>query len=475
MCEFTDRLNRQSVWLAILAVALAVWGLTDVRSRARTDPHNPGAHRSDLTCYTAAGAAIFAGHDPYEATNPRGWHYVYPPLLAILVAPLVPLDTQWQGVIWFAISLLTAWGCYTETRRIWRELRSTDNSPAQPNIPNWLIWLTVATMALPTLNCLQRGQVGILLTYLLLLGFRFVLTSRSMWTSLLGGLVLALPVAIKVIPALPVGCLCLLLLATSAFRHWPAAFTWRALSVSSGVATGLLLYLLIIPSFAIGSAANAKYLNTWFNLALHGDKGEIDDDITVHAIRNQSLSNAIYRLGNWMAHAFAGTQDDQSVDNVRASVAARDIVLPMDNFWARLTVRILQAAMLALLLYYGWTAARHDNAWALASVFALSCLLMSAISPVFRGHYYILWLPAVWIIPLYILRNGGPRLAASLAISACALIWIHYLFLPWAGRAGVLGLGASVWYVVATISVLRVKSPVSQQIEPAASRLLEAA
>ena len=131
MCEFTDRLNRQSVWLAILAIALAVWGLTDVRSRARTDPHNLGAHRSDLTCYTAAGAAIFAGNDPYEATNPRGWHYVYPPLLAILVAPLVPLDTQWQGVIWYAISLLAAWGCYTECRRIWRVLRATDKSAAR--------------------------------------------------------------------------------------------------------------------------------------------------------------------------------------------------------------------------------------------------------------------------------------------------------------------------------------------------------
>jgi hypothetical protein len=474
MCEFTDRLKRQSVWLAILAIALAVWGLTDVRSRARTDPHNLGAHRSDLTCYTAAGAAIFAGQDPYEATNPRGWHYVYPPLLAILVAPLVPLDTQWQGVIWYAISLLAAWGCYAECRRIWRVLRTTDK-PAEPTVPNWLIWLTVAAMVLPTLNCLQRGQVGILLTYFLLLGFRCVLTSRSVWTSLLGGVVLALPVAIKVIPALPVGCLCLLLFAVAAFRHWPAEFTWRAGGVSSGVAAGLLLYFLIIPSFAIGSAANAKYLKTWFNLVLHGDQGEIDDDITVHAIRNQGLSNAMYRLGNWAAHAFAGTQDDQSVDHVRASVAAREIVLPMDNFWARLTVRILQAGMLALLLCYGWVAARRNNAWTLSSVFALSCLLISAISPVFRGHYYMLWLPAVWIVPLYILRNGRPRLATSLAISACALIWIHYLLLPWAGRAGVLGLGASAWYVVATISVLRIKSPVSQQIEPATPRLLEAA
>src|SRR5262249_44248289 len=157
-----------------------------------------------------------------------------------------------------------------------------------------------------TLNCLQRGQVGILLTYFLLLGFRCVLTSRSAWVALLGGIILALPVAIKIIPALPVGCLCLLLVAAAALRHWAREFTWQAISVSSGVVAGLLLYLFVIPSLAIGTETNTKYLTTWFDLAVHGDQGEIDDDVTVHTMRNQSLSNAIYRLGNWVAYEFAG-------------------------------------------------------------------------------------------------------------------------------------------------------------------------
>src|SRR5262249_6125599 len=99
MCEITDRLNRPSVWMTILVVALAVWGLTDVRHRPRTDPNNLGNHRSDFTVYTAAGAAMLRGSDPYTVTNPRGWHYLYPPLFAILVGPLAAIDSQWQGVI----------------------------------------------------------------------------------------------------------------------------------------------------------------------------------------------------------------------------------------------------------------------------------------------------------------------------------------------------------------------------------------
>ena len=63
-----------------------VWGLTDVRQRGYPDV--PAEHRTDLTVYTEAGAAFFDGRPPYEVSNPRGWTYLYPPLLAMLLAPL---------------------------------------------------------------------------------------------------------------------------------------------------------------------------------------------------------------------------------------------------------------------------------------------------------------------------------------------------------------------------------------------------
>lgn len=482
MCEITDRLNRPSVWMTILVVALAVWGLTDVRHRAQTDPNNLGNHRSDFTVYTAAGAAMFNSRDPYTVANPRGWHYLYPPLFAILVAPLAALDTQWQGVIWYTISLLMAWGCYVECRRIWRWLSADKKSStatsvaANPAVPMWIFWLAGATVLFPALNCLQRGQVGILLTYFLLLGFRCVVTSRTSWGVLFGGVALALPIATKVIPALPVVCLCLLLAAVAARQHWNPAHTKRAGSAWLGVAAGLLLFFFVIPGAAIGFAANATLLRNWYTTVVLDDQGKSDDDLSVHAKRNQSLANAIYRLGNWTAHAFGGPQDDRPVDSVASNVAAAtSFALPMDSSGETVLLRTLQVGLLGLLLAAGWTAANENDPWAIASVFGLACLLMSAISPVFRGHYYAVWLPAVWIIPLNAWRNGRARLAISLAAAACTLTWIHYLFLPVAGRAGVLGLGASVWYVVATISILRKASAEAQPVRSADSKIPQAA
>jgi hypothetical protein len=483
MCELTERLNRTWFWLAVLAVALTVWGLTDVRHRAKTDPAHPGNHRSDFTVYTTAGAAMFDGSDPYAVTNVRGWHYLYPPLFAILVAPLAKLDSQWQGVIWYAISILTAWGCFTESRRIWRWLctksdlpnSSSEAGPKPTNAirttPAYIFWLAGATVLLPALNCLQRGQVGILLTYLLLLGFRCVVTSRTVRGAVLGGVVLALPVVIKVIPALPVGFLCLLLLTIATLRRWPAAEMRRSLGTSVGVVAGLLLFVLVLPSLAIGPSANVKHLNTWFNDVLLNKQGKSDDDFSVHTLRNQSFDNAAYRLGNWTAHVIDGGKDDQLID----TPANREAEMPMDNAWAQWILRLIQLGLLALLFKAGWTAARNDDWLAAATVFALSCLLMSAISPVFRGHYYILWLPAAWLVPLYCWRSGRADLGTALAIAGCALVWMHYLLLPWAGRVGVLGLGAAVWYVVAVATIIRTKPLIAQSLHTNAPRLQQAA
>ena len=104
----------------VLALALIVWGFTDVRNRGRVDPDDPLAHKTDLTVYTEAGRAFFDGRNPYDVSNPRGWRYLYPPLFAILLAPLAALAPQWQAVVWYFVSLLFALGCWRESRRIWR-------------------------------------------------------------------------------------------------------------------------------------------------------------------------------------------------------------------------------------------------------------------------------------------------------------------------------------------------------------------
>src|SRR5262245_6083867 len=89
--------------VVLLAVAAVAFGWLDVRQRARLD-RGLSPHRTDFTGYTAAADALFAGEDPSEARSPRGWRYVYPPLLAILVHPLGGLATEDAAFLWFLLS-----------------------------------------------------------------------------------------------------------------------------------------------------------------------------------------------------------------------------------------------------------------------------------------------------------------------------------------------------------------------------------
>jgi hypothetical protein len=59
------------------------------------------------------------------------------------------------------------------------------------------------------------------------------------------------------------------------------------------------------------------------------------------------------------------------------------------------------------------------------------------------------------LVPLYLRQQNRPALALGLSLAACILIWVHYLFLPIAGRFGLLGLGASVWFAIAAMALIR--------------------
>jgi len=103
-------------------VALTIYGYVVIGPRGRIEPGRTELHKTDFTVFTEAGAAFFDGRNPYRVTNPRGWHYLYPPLFALIVAPLSVLDTESQVVIWYAINVAISFGCYGEARRLWRLL-----------------------------------------------------------------------------------------------------------------------------------------------------------------------------------------------------------------------------------------------------------------------------------------------------------------------------------------------------------------
>jgi hypothetical protein len=399
--------------VAVLLAALVAGGLWDVRRRARTEP--PEKHHTDLTVYTEAGAALFDGRDPYGVTNIRGWHYVYPPLFALLLAPLSPLPAPWQATVWYFFSLLLLWGSVLELRRL------------AAAAPRRLRVVAFVAALFPVLDTLQRGQAGLAVLYPLLLGLRLSLQGTSAGTRFLGGMLLALPAAIKVTPALPVAAWLLGRLFRAARERDSCVFLLPA----SGVVCGALVWLILLPAALLGWRANLDHLRTFSARVLAEERGDPDPNSNPHGARNQSLANALYRCGNFILTA----PDDKLIDHP----AHRDRKTPMDVPAFRITMHAIRAAFLVLLVLLARRLADEP------ALFGWACALSLVLSPVSRGHHFVLLWPAALLVPLAL--HG--RTARALAIAAAAMCLLHYAWPPFVGRLGLLGICTAIWCVVA--------------------------
>ena len=150
----------EAVIASELLLALTIWGLVDVRLRGYPYPQTPWEHKTRPDGLHRGWGGVFDGRPPYEVSNPRGWTYLYPPLFAMLLAPLHPLPMQYQVMAWFFISLVFCWGCYRQFRRI-VEIVIAENPVAAGRWRSWLPWLIAAAAAaalIGTLNCLHAGR-----------------------------------------------------------------------------------------------------------------------------------------------------------------------------------------------------------------------------------------------------------------------------------------------------------------------------
>ena len=443
-----------------LVIGLTIWGWLDVRERAQTHPDHLDFHRTDFTVYTAAGAAFLDGCEPYQVASPRGWHYLYPPLFALLVSPLAALDIKSQVVVWYIISIVLAFGCYSEARRLWTLLVASDSGEADVsrNAGFRIGACAGLTVLLPTLECLQRGQVGIALLYPLLLGFRLTLGGRSWPIWFLGGAVLGWPIVVKLIPALPVAVLLL--------QHWAASLApsrsprslIRATTVTLGLAVGMFLFTFAIPAVCIGWRENLSHLRTWSRkVATSPDIGRevlVDFD----SASNQSFSNAAHMLAariRGRATAGADPETDQAAHRQwLATVTATAEHRRVDYVTAE-WVWGVRAIVLVLLIVAGLAVGLRGDVLAQAATYSLACLATVLISPVAWSHYYILWLPSLLFVPLWLMRQGQLTAARAVAVVPLGLIWAHYLAKPWLGHFGFLGLGTLTWFLaVVTLSIL---------------------
>jgi len=513
------------VWIALVA-GLILWGWLDVRQRGFIRPDAPDEHKTDLTVYTEAGAALLDGRPPYEVANPRGWTYLYPPLFALLLAPLSHLQPQDQVFVWYLISLGFCFGCYLEARRLFRAVIEQSTPPADDShcsvlpyvdkasgkppavIPDdpagnppmrhfrdltpMLGWSALAAAALPTLNCLQRGQVGVLKLYLLLLGVRLVLTGRSRWMCLAGGLILALPAVMKIIPAVPAGVFLLALVGSawaartrgsiavrvnrsaSPMQDSITAPVQRAGVALGGAAAGVLLFALLLPGAVLGWKNNLDHLETWAGMMLSkaADGGLDPRSGNSRSARNQSMQNAVVRLGNFAMYLAGAGPDDQDVPLTAHQPLPP---MPMDHPIVQKGLVALRAVLFAAVLIVAWRLGTAGSRLDLAAAFGLGCVAMLVISPIARGHYFMLYVPAVIFVPLWLERHGDLKLFEKplshvLAVGPAVLVIAHYTMLSVTGRMGLLGLGTTGWLMAALAACDRLMArPHSRTAAPSAS------
>src|SRR5262249_38877578 len=79
----------------------------------------------------------------------------------------------------------------------------------------------------------------------------------------------------------------------------------------------------------------------------------------------------------------------------------------------------------------------------------LACVATLVISPVARGHYFLLYVPALLFGGLWLRERYSEKQALWFALIPALLCSCHYLAMSVAGRMGLLGIGTSLWFFAA--------------------------
>lgn len=388
--------RHERIWITVSVCALLALGcLQERRTALRQIP------MTDLGVFCIASGAIWSGENPYAIPDWHGWHYQYPPALAILFLPFaepVPLapaalapgeartaaNTPWgYGVpgknyyglhannihfvfsvaAWYAISLLGillaahSLACALEGSK----LRSPPPEDAATRRRWWLRrLLPLAVCAGSLLTDLSRGQADILMLAAISLGLYLVAAKESFRA----GLCLAFPATVKLFPPL--------LLAYPFLRR-----QWR---MAAGVAAGLFFFLALLPLVTLGPRRTADLYQCWIEVLAkpalgHGTDTSRQKELTgMGSTDNQSLLAAIH---NW---AHRSTPRDRRPPEAAA--------------WERHAVYAAGAVMAAAML---WAIGlrRMDSPQELLVIAGLLIGLALVISPIVHNFYYLLMLPLV--------------------------------------------------------------------------------
>ena len=148
---------------AIVVVAAALWQIV-------TKVH---VYQWDVIVYWWGGRAFAHGQSPYGAIpgQPEYLHFVYPPIVAPLFAPLAILKPSVAKLLWLTLKALAFWF----TVRLWRRAIGAEQHSVPP-----IFFFTFAFGSAALVDC-TAGNIAVFEQLALWLGFAALLAGRR-WT-----------------------------------------------------------------------------------------------------------------------------------------------------------------------------------------------------------------------------------------------------------------------------------------------------
>jgi alpha-1,2-mannosyltransferase len=361
----TAPLTRTERWCLyfLAALVLAFAGLVELRSAFLT------RRMTDLGCYLRGAWAARVGEDIYAVLDDNGWHYNYPPLLAVLMVPLAdpPPGRTAPWLVPYPVSVALVYAlslaCLLLAVHILAcALEGSSEDPSFRRQPRfcrrwWALRLWPVLVCLPPVGqTLMRGQVNHLVLALLCAFVAALLRGRRRWA----GACLALAACVKVVPAY-----------LFAYPGWR-----RDRRVLLGCGLGLLAGLVVVPAAALGPREAAgqyrRYSAVLFAplLKVGEDRSRQDELLGVNSTDCLGLKHAMH---NWMYFHRRWDRPDYHPAVV----------------WAHLIGGVL------LTLLTLWQRGGGGRGWAEATRFSALVVLMVALSPISHMHYFVFCLPLV--------------------------------------------------------------------------------
>jgi hypothetical protein len=279
--------------------------------------------------------------------------YPNPPIMAILLEPLAHLPPLAGSLTWFylkaGMTVLTFWWLF--------QIVETPELP----FPGWAKLLAVALSLRPIIGDLSHGNVNLFILFLVVAG---LYAFHRRW-DVGAGLLLALAIACKVTPVLFIP-----------YFLWKRS--WRVLS---GVALGLVLFLILVPGSLLGMERNLRLLHSWTERMV---MPFVVQGVVTSEHANQSLPGLVYRL----------TTHNPSFLDEEGKPAHYHNVLDLDPRWAAWFVKACMLAFAATVVWSCRTPTEPRRGWQLAGEFSLVVLGMLLFSErTWKHHCVTLVLP----------------------------------------------------------------------------------